>query len=98
VSSFSFIGASPGFQYFVEENSVLELNFELENTDINDFTIGVQIEKSASHFIVAKADMQFGLGQVNFLISPLVGHNGTYLISFTVAEIFDEVLCPAPSS
>ena len=80
MSSFSFIGASPGFQYFVEENSVLELNFELENMELNDFTIDVQIEKSASRFIVAKSDMQFGLGQVNFLISPLVGNNGTYLI------------------
>lgn len=80
MSPFLFIGASPGFQYFVEENTVFELNFELLNTDMNDFTIDLQIEKSASRFIVAKADMQFGLGQVNFLISPLVGYNGTYLI------------------
>lgn len=39
VSPFKFVGASPGFQYLVEEESVLELNFELENTELNDFTI-----------------------------------------------------------
>jgi hypothetical protein len=42
--------------------------------------------------------MKSGQGHVNFLISPLIGQNGSYPISFTVAEIFDKDLCPAPSS
>ena len=98
VSPFKFAGASPGFQYLVEEESVLELNFELENTELNDFTIDLQVVESANRFTVAKADKQFGQGHVNFLVSPLVGHKGTYLISFTVTEIFDKVICPDPSS
>ena len=76
----------------------MELNFELENTELNEFTIDLQVTESANRFTVAKADMQSGQGHVKFLISPLVGHKGTYLISFTVAEIFDKVICPAPSS
>jgi len=75
VSPFKFVGASPGFQYLVEEESVLELNFELENTELNEFTIDLQVTESANRFTVAN-----------------------YLISFSVAEIFDKFICPDPSS
>ncbi len=77
---------------------MLELNFELVNIELNDFTIDAQIVESASRFTVAKKDMKSAQGHVNFLFSPLEGQKGSYLISFLVTEIFDKVLCPAPKS
>jgi hypothetical protein len=45
----------------------LELNFQMENTELNDFTIDVKIIESASRFTVAKTDMKSAQGHVNFL-------------------------------
>lgn len=74
---------------------MLELNFELVNIQLNDFTIDVLIGESASRFTVVNKDMKSAQGHVNFLFSPSEGQKGSYLISFIVTEIYDKVLSPA---
>ena len=89
-NSFSFVNGGPAFQYIVEENSVLDLGFQLVNTLNNDFLLDQQSLGSADPFTALTTDMKSGRGQINFLISPLAGDKGSYMISFTATEILEK--------